>query len=119
MPRHSICDAYEWINEIPSVPIYHSANLQPRERSWLNIAGKEDPVEFDSSLILRSSTAGVEQVVGATRKWNTTTANVTSLNKFDYTNFQLDSKAYPIILGNILMTQLDREFGWGGTHVKT
>ena len=29
-----ICDAHEWINEIPTVPIYYLANLQPRERAW-------------------------------------------------------------------------------------
>lgn len=34
MPRHLICDAHEWINEIPTVPIYYLANLQPRERAW-------------------------------------------------------------------------------------
>jgi len=59
MPRHLICDAYEWINEIPTVPIYHLANSQPRERAWLETAGKEDPFEFDSSLILRSIIIGV------------------------------------------------------------
>jgi hypothetical protein len=44
MPRHLISDAHEWINEIPTVPIYYLANPQPRES-----AGKEDPVELDSS----------------------------------------------------------------------
>jgi len=56
MPRHLICDAHEWINEIPTVPTYGLANQQPRERAWLLLflssAGKEDPVEFDSSLNL-------------------------------------------------------------------
>ncbi|XP_003370894.1 conserved hypothetical protein [Trichinella spiralis] len=33
MPRHLISDAYEWINKIPSVPIYYLAKPQPRERS--------------------------------------------------------------------------------------
>jgi hypothetical protein len=51
MPRHLICDAHEWINEIPTVPTYVLANPQPRERAWALTAGKEDPVEFDSSLI--------------------------------------------------------------------
>ena len=28
-----ISDAHEWINEIPTVPIYYLANPQPRERA--------------------------------------------------------------------------------------
>ena len=51
MPRHLISDAHEWINEIPTVPIYYLAKPQPRERAGKN-SGKEDPVEFDSSLSL-------------------------------------------------------------------
>jgi len=41
MPRHLISDAHEWINEIPTVPIYYLANLQPRERAWNNQRGKK------------------------------------------------------------------------------
>ncbi|KAG8293187.1 hypothetical protein J6590_023346 [Homalodisca vitripennis] len=33
MPRHLISDAHEWINEIPSVPIYYLAKPLPRERA--------------------------------------------------------------------------------------
>jgi hypothetical protein len=51
MPRHLICDAHEWINVIPTVLIYFLANPLPRERAWFESAGKEDPFEFDSSLI--------------------------------------------------------------------
>ena len=36
MPRHLISDAHEWINEIPTVPIYYLAKPQPRERAWNN-----------------------------------------------------------------------------------
>jgi len=36
MPRHLISDAHEWINEIPTVPIYYLAKPQPRERTWQN-----------------------------------------------------------------------------------
>ncbi|ESO85139.1 hypothetical protein LOTGIDRAFT_188243 [Lottia gigantea] len=32
MPRHVISDAHEWINEIPTVPIYYLAKPQPEER---------------------------------------------------------------------------------------
>ena len=41
MPRHPISDAHEWINEIPTVPIYYLANPQPRERAWQNKRGKK------------------------------------------------------------------------------
>ncbi|KAI3685897.1 hypothetical protein L6452_35168 [Arctium lappa] len=36
MPRHLISDAHEWINEIPTVPVYYPAKPQPRERAWQN-----------------------------------------------------------------------------------
>jgi len=32
---------YEWINEIPTVPIYCLANPQPREWAWNNQRGKK------------------------------------------------------------------------------
>ena len=41
MPRHLISDAHEWINEIPTVPIYYLAKPQPRERTWENQRGKK------------------------------------------------------------------------------
>ena len=41
MPRHLTSDAHEWINEIPTVPIYYLANPQPRERAWNNQRGKK------------------------------------------------------------------------------
>ena len=41
MPRHLTSDAHEWINEIPTVPIYCLANPQPRERAWNNQRGKK------------------------------------------------------------------------------
>jgi hypothetical protein len=41
MPRHLISDAHEWINEIPTVPIYYLAKPQPRERAWQNKRGKK------------------------------------------------------------------------------
>ena len=31
----------EWINEIPTVPIYHLANPLPRERAWTDQRGKK------------------------------------------------------------------------------
>jgi len=59
MPRHPICDAHEWINEIPTVPNHTLAKPQPRERAWHQKAGKEDPVELDSSLGLITVTMGI------------------------------------------------------------
>ena len=41
MPRHLISDAHEWINEIPTIPIYYLAKPQPRERAWQNQRGKK------------------------------------------------------------------------------
>ncbi|KAJ5413861.1 hypothetical protein N7509_000488 [Penicillium cosmopolitanum] len=41
MPRHLISDAHEWINEIPTVPIYYLAKPQPGERAWQNQRGKK------------------------------------------------------------------------------
>ena len=41
MPRHLISDAHEWINEIPSVPIYYLAKPQPRERARAHQRGKK------------------------------------------------------------------------------
>ena len=41
MPRHLISDAHEWINEIPTVPIYYLAKPQPRERAWVLRRGKK------------------------------------------------------------------------------
>ena len=41
MPRHLISDAHEWINEIPTVPIYYLAKPQPRERTWEEQRGKK------------------------------------------------------------------------------
>ncbi|KAK3175842.1 hypothetical protein Dsin_032712 [Dipteronia sinensis] len=41
MPRHLISDAHEWINEIPTVPVYYPA--KPRQGNGLaESAGKED-----------------------------------------------------------------------------
>jgi len=34
-------DAHEWINEVPTVPIYDLAKPQPRERAWHNQRGKK------------------------------------------------------------------------------
>jgi len=41
MPRHLISDAHEWINEIPTVPIYNLANPQLGERAEQSWRGKK------------------------------------------------------------------------------
>ena len=41
MPLHLISGSHEWINEIPTVPIYYPAKSQPRERAWRNQRGKK------------------------------------------------------------------------------
>jgi len=41
MPRHLIGDVHEWINAIPTVPIYVLANQQCRERTTQRQRGKK------------------------------------------------------------------------------
>lgn len=41
MPRHLISDAHEWINEIPTVPIYYPSKPQSGERAGQNQRGKK------------------------------------------------------------------------------
>ena len=36
MPHNLISDVHEWINKIPTVPIYYLAKSQPREWAWQN-----------------------------------------------------------------------------------
>jgi len=51
MPRHLISDAHEWINEIPTVLTYYLAKPRSKGTGLEKSAGKEDPVELDSSLV--------------------------------------------------------------------
>lgn len=51
MLRCLISDVYEWINEIPTVPIYSTLKSKPRERAWVRKVGKEDSVELDDSTL--------------------------------------------------------------------
>ena len=60
MPRHLISDAHEWINEIPTVPIYYLAKTTAKGTGLEKSAGKEDPVELDSSQTLWIHLGGVE-----------------------------------------------------------
>ena len=41
LPRHLINDVYEWVNEMPTVPIYYLAKSQPKERAWENQRGEK------------------------------------------------------------------------------
>ncbi|CAN6973106.1 unnamed protein product [Brassica rapa subsp. trilocularis] len=43
-------DAHEWINEIPTVPVYYPAKPQPRERAWQNQRGKKTLLSLTLSL---------------------------------------------------------------------
>ena len=49
MPRHLIRDAHEWINGIPTVPYLLSSETTAKGTGLAESAGKEDPVELDSS----------------------------------------------------------------------
>ena len=50
MPRHLISDVHDWINEIPTVPIYCLAKPQPREQPWQQQRGKK--ILLSSTLVL-------------------------------------------------------------------
>ncbi|KAF1343522.1 hypothetical protein EJ07DRAFT_148496 [Lizonia empirigonia] len=41
MPRHLISDAHEWINEIPTVPIYYLAKTTAKGTGLAKSAGKK------------------------------------------------------------------------------
>lgn len=49
MPRHLIIDTHEWINEIP---YQLRSETTAKGTGFEKFAGKEDPVEFNSSLAL-------------------------------------------------------------------
>ena len=53
MPRHLISDAHEWINEIPS------SETTAKGTGLEKLAGKEDPIELESSLALQGDIRGV------------------------------------------------------------
>ena len=60
MPRHLISDAHEWINEIPVFcPYLLSSETTAKGTGLEKLAGKEDPVELDSSLALYGDMRGV------------------------------------------------------------
>ena len=60
MPRHLISDAHEWINEIPYFcPYLLSSETTAKGTGLAKSAGKEDPVELDSSLTLWRDMRGV------------------------------------------------------------
>ena len=52
MPRHLTCDAHEWINEVFFCPFLLSSKTTAKGTGFGVMAGKEDPVELDSSLTL-------------------------------------------------------------------
>ena len=52
MPRHLISDAHEWINADSYCPYLLSSETTAKGTGLEKLAGKEDPVELDSSLAL-------------------------------------------------------------------
>ena len=66
MPRHLISDAHEWMNEIPTVPIYYLAKLQPRERAWQNQRGKKTLLSL--TLVWGVFGSGGRRIGGRARK---------------------------------------------------
>ena len=52
MARHLISDAHEWMNAIPTVPLYYLAKPQPKERGSVNQLGKKSFVSLLTPLRL-------------------------------------------------------------------
>ena len=73
MRHHLIRDAHEWINEIPTVPIYYLAKTQPRERAWQQQQGKKTLLSLTLVWLCEKNMRGVEYVRGAIHWLNTTT----------------------------------------------
>ena len=56
MDKTLISDAHEWINEIPTVPIYYLAKPQQRERALQNQRGKKTLSKFYAQYGVESKT---------------------------------------------------------------
>ena len=53
MPHHLISDTHKWINEISTqCSYYRLGKTTAKGMGLIKLAGKEDPVELDSSLTL-------------------------------------------------------------------
>ena len=78
MPRHLISDAHEWINEVPTVPIYYLAKPQPRERAWAKWRGKKTLLSL-TLVWLCEVTWEVQRKWESNRQWDTTTLIVVLL----------------------------------------
>jgi hypothetical protein len=123
MPRHLISDAHEWINEIPTVPIYYLAKPQPRERTWEDQRGKKTLL----SLTLVSYCEG--------HLWRRIRGRLTPPVKYPYGDrssaysvrrgtavcsavFSTQSPGVSFPARSALRTLRGGEFDWGGTSVK-
>ena len=87
------------------------------------IAGQEDPVELDSSLILWSSVKDIAQVGDFDRQCNTTAFNCYSThcvnnNSTDSVSVYSSNEVYCVYTMVIHGTDSGWEFGWGGTTIK-
>ena len=60
MPRQVIFGAHEWINEIPTVPIYYLANQQPGERARQNQRGKKTLLSLTLVWLCDMANVGIE-----------------------------------------------------------
>ena len=108
MPRHLISDVHEWINEIPTVPIYYLAKPQPRERAWHDQRGKKTLLSL--TLVWRVERRRRCRISG-------------SLRAFEIPLLLMSlylSRQVKFFLENFLRWENPPggEFGWGGTSVK-
>ena len=91
MPRHLISDAHEWINEIPTVPIYYLAKPQPRERAWRNQRGKKTLLSL-TLIYYEKLVEGMQMMWEiSNHQWKTTTVNMAFLTHQKQINIILKS----------------------------
>ena len=118
MPRRLICDAHEWINEIPTVPINISTNTQTRERACNNQRGKKTLLSL-TLVRLCKMTYEVQP------KWENFAAEKPLL-VLSFCLFRKEVTGQPVLrtkcksnlVRALRKTWSGGEFGWGGTSVK-
>lgn len=115
MPRHLISDAHEWINEVPTVPVYFLAKPQPRERAWHPLRGKK-------TLLSLTLVCDCEAAWSVQDRWEPCVREIPPAPM----SLHLLALAAPVGLTVLARpcalhgsaaarTLADGEFGWGGT----
>ena len=111
MPRHLISGAHEWINEIPTVPIYYLAKPQPRERTWEDQRGKKTLLCLT---LVCCCTGRLEADVVC--RWEKSVATGKPYLAVGFANEIPPPSCH--CTNSIQRTATGGEFDWGGTSVK-